>query len=304
MGCSLERRVDSALGSFHCGRCGERMHHLESGAVASGRIARAMRIVSGTVIVAVSGGLVAGCGSSGSINHSEAGCGRSKASSACLVLFIGNSYTYVNDLPVMFARLANAGDHAVEAGMVAEGGASLADHAASLETGTALRSAKWNVVVLQEQSEIPSSGRLRQTLMYPAARQLVRMIREVGAQPMFYLTWAHRDGWPANGLFGYTSMQSAIDEGYSIIARELHVTVAPVGEAWSDALSREAHSGFWQTDGSHPTVKGTYLAACVFYATIFGQSPEGLRYHADLPDREAAELQVIASSAVLGSPVR
>jgi hypothetical protein len=218
----------------------------------------------------------------------------------CHVLFIGNSYTYVHNLPGMFAELAKTGHHPVETGIVAEADATLADHAASPETATSLSPARWNVVVLQEQSQIPSIEHLRQMEMYPAARQLVRMIRDAGAQPMFYLTPARREGWPENGLDGYTSMQAAIDEGYLDIARELHVAVAPVGDAWSVAVSHEAHSSLWQSDGSHPTVEGTYLAACVFYTAIFRKSPKGLRYYADLPKRDAARLQAIASYVVLG----
>jgi hypothetical protein len=222
----------------------------------------------------------------------------------CYVLFIGNSYTYVNDLPAVFTELAKAGRDPVEAGKIAAASETLAKHAASPETAHALDVARWNVVVLQEQSQIPSVERLRQTEMYPAARQLVSMVRNIGAQPMFYLTPARRGGWPENGLDGYTSMQAAIDEGYLVIARELHAAVAPVGYAWSTVFRHAIDSGLWQRDGSHPTVEGTYLAACVFYAAIFRKSPVGLHYHANLPGREAAKLQATASDVVLEDPAR
>lgn len=51
----------------------------------------------------------------------------------------------------------------------------------------------------------------------------------------------------------------------------------------------------WQDDGSHPTVAGTYLAACVFYGVIFGESPRGLSYHDGLTSNEAAYLQSVAA---------
>ena len=82
-----------------------------------------------------------------------------------------------------------------------------------------MRSAKWNIVVLQEQSQIPAVDQFRQQQMYPAARTLVAMARDASAQPVFFLTWAHRDGWPENGLDDYGSMQAAIDDGYLAIAR-------------------------------------------------------------------------------------
>jgi hypothetical protein len=288
------------------------------------RWARVVQLLSFMVAVGVCGVILAGCGdaarsqsavqsvvagSGTSMTHrTEAnpspGCTGGVGATVCHVLFIGNSYTYVNGLPAMVTALAKAAHVSVEPGTLAEGGETLADHSGSPETVAALNLAKWNVVVLQEQSQLPSVERYRQTDMYPAARQLVHMVRDIGAQPMFYLTPARKDGWPEQGLDGYASMQSAIGEGYLVIARELHATVAPVGYAWAVALRRAVGSGLWQSDGSHPTVEGTYLAACVFYATIFLKSPKGLRYHAGLPGNEAMKLQAIASDIVLGDPMR
>jgi hypothetical protein len=217
------------------------------------------------------------------------------------VLFIGNSYTYVNDLPVVFARLAVSGGHRVEAGMLASGGASLTDHTNDPETQRKLASAPWAYVVLQEQSVSPALPYWRDHDMYPAARTLVAQVEAVGATPVFFMTWAHRDGWPDANL-DYEAMQQNVNRAYTGIADELGVPVAPVGFAWAVARDEYPAIELWQGDGSHPGRAGTYLAACVFYATIFGQSPAGLAYHGGLSDREARELQSTAAAAVLGLP--
>ncbi|TMD87517.1 MAG: hypothetical protein E6I78_02265, partial [Chloroflexi bacterium] len=118
----------------------------------------------------------------------RAGCGLPTDSAPCTrVLFIGNSYTSVNDLPSVFANLARSGGHRVDAGKATADGARLADHASSSSTAAAITSAKWNVVVLQEQSQIPAVEQFRQAQMYPAARALVASVRQAGAQPMFFL---------------------------------------------------------------------------------------------------------------------
>ncbi len=235
----------------------------------------------------------------------QLGCGIPGNSASCIrVLFIGNSYTSVNDLPTIFAKLARSGGHRVETGTATQDGSTLADHAGSAGTTTALTSATWTLVVLQEQSQIPAVDQFRETQMYPAARTLVAMVRRAGAQPIFFITWAHRDGWPEDGLADYSSMQSAIDDGYLTIAREQHAAVAPVGFAWQTLLGQQGSPGLWQDDGSHPTEKGTYLAACVFYATIFRESPKGLTYHSSLSDAEASTLQQVAAVTVLGDPAK
>jgi hypothetical protein len=220
------------------------------------------------------------------------------------VLFIGNSYTTVNDLPSVFASLARSGGHQVETGTAAPDGWTLANHADSSATSARLASAKWDIVVLQEQSQLPSVEQFRQTQMYPAARRLISSIRNQGARPLFYLTWARRDGWPENAMPDYASMQAAIDDGYLAIARDQRVAVAPVGDAWATLVTRGVGAPLWQPDGTHPAEAGTYLAACVFYATIFRESPKGLGYHSSLSADAAGIIQSVAAETVLGDPAK
>ena len=201
-----------------------------------------------------------------------AGCGG--AADDCLrILFIGNSYTKVNDLPGTFAALARAGGHQVEVGMVAPGGQTLAGHVTSPETQAQLVAGRWDVVVLQEQSQIPSVAQSRDAVMAPAVRTLVEQIRMIGARPFLFSTWAHRDGAPEYGLSTGAAMQDAIDASYLSIGEQLSVPVVPVGEAWTAAMVAVPSATLWQNDGSHPTAAGTYLAAAVFYAALFDDDP-------------------------------
>jgi hypothetical protein len=262
---------------------------------------RSALIVAGVVSCGIAVALIA---SSGGALVRPRGCYEKAKAEVCSVLFVGNSYTYVNGLPAIFAKLARSGRRAVEAGIDAQAGASLGKHITSGDIKGAMKLSRWNVVVLQEQSEIPAIPSLRNTYMYPAVRQLVATSQDSGAQAILFLTWAHRDGWPAQGLVGYSNMQSAVDVGYLKIARQLRVAVAPVGYAWAATLAENPSARLWRDDGSHPTVEGTYLAACVFYAAIFGESPERLLYHADLPIGVAAVLRRVAAKIVLGQPAR
>lgn len=206
----------------------------------------------------------------GAIQLTRMGC---DPDDGCLrVLFIGNSYTSVNDLPGMFAALARAGGHHVEVGDVAPGGQTLAGHAASPDTQAQLVRGRWDIVVLQEQSQIPSLSTSRDSQMAPGARALVDEVQAIGARAVLFSTWAHRDGWPENGLSA-AAMQQAIDDAYLEIGRQLGVAVVPVGEAWTAAQVAVPSAVLWQDDGSHPTTAGTFLAASVFYAALFNDDP-------------------------------
>jgi hypothetical protein len=200
----------------------------------------------------------------------------SQHSTTTHVLFIGNSYTYFNNLPEVFALLAEGGHHGkVETAMVAPGGWRLKDH---WEKGTArelLESKKWDFVVLQEQSTlgmnywIDGKSHVNSDAVFrPFAEKWSAAAHARGAVPVFFLTWAAKNA-PED--------QPALTYAYTRAAKDTGSVLAPVGMAW-EALRREnPESGlFYEGHGSHPSPAGTYLAACVLYATLFHQSPIGL----------------------------
>jgi hypothetical protein len=269
----------------------------ETNAPAYGGRSRNARL-RGVLIAAVVGALVLAVGVPQLGLWGNPGCGL-PFTTCTRVLFIGDSYTYVNDLPTTFADLAWAAGRRVDAVTLATGGESLAGHVADPATASTISSQSWNTVVLQDQSEDPAVASSRQSEMYPAVIQLAQMIRNDDAQPLLFLTWGHETGWSYAGLDSYTTMQAAVDQGYLGIAAELAIPIAPVGDAWRTVVADQANPQLWQGDGVHPTAEGTYLAACVFYASIFGRSPVGLSYHDGLPDAEAAMLQRVAASTAL-----
>jgi hypothetical protein len=257
-----------------------------SAAARPGRRRAIGRLVLGAVLAASA----ATCTGSGDpCGPDPSGCVR--------ILFIGNSYTYVNDLPATVAKLAASSGHRVAADSVAVGGATLADALGSADRRQRMAAVHWSFIVLQEQSQIPASPELRQQDMFPAARTLAGLVEAAGAEPVLFETWAHRDGWPEAGLASYDLMQAQVDDAYDILSHELQVPEAPVGSAWSIVRATDPGLGLWVDDGVHPTPAGTYLAACVLYATIFQADPRGLGFTDGLAIADAQRLQAIAAQA-------
>jgi hypothetical protein len=216
------------------------------------------------------------------------------------VLFVGNSLTFVNDLPGVFAELARSGGLEVEVDMSAQAGWTCADHAASAVTLDKIEQQDWDFVILQEQSTLPALADRREEQMVPAVRLLDEKIRAGGANTVLFMTWGRRDGQPGAGFQDFGEMQAHLQAGYVEVADELDVWVAPVGVAWQHALAQEPQLNLWQGDGLHPDQEGTYLSACIFYAILFQQSPEGLTYRGGLPAERARFLQTISAETALG----
>ena len=189
-----------------------------------------------------------------------------KSTSKLRVLFIGNSYTYFNNLPEIFTQLSASAKPAknIETQMVTRGGATLKMHWEGGEALKALHQSKWDYVILQEQSLLPIN---EPETMYKYARLFDAEIKKAGAKTIFYLTWA-RQNQPEN--------QTKLNEAYLSIAKELGALVAPAGIAWQTAFREDAKLELHTQDQSHPNPTGSYLTACVLYAVIFARSPEGL----------------------------
>jgi hypothetical protein len=223
------------------------------------------------------------------------------------VLFIGNSHTYVNDLPTLFVNLAQSGGHAAVKDMSAPGGYTLEQHTTNATTLAKIGQGTWDYVVLQEQSEYPVIEYYRDSSMYPSARILNSLIRSYGQHTAFYMTWGWRDGGQhtINGhsspvFRDYYHMQDSVTSAYTQIASELNALLVPAGNAWKIAKTIDSTLILWLDDGYHPQLIGSYMAACVFYAKFFNESPIGLSYTAGISPETAAFLQTCASQAALG----
>jgi hypothetical protein len=220
---------------------------------------------------------------------------------ATSVLFVGNSYTYVNDLPGTVARLAEGLGLRVAFESVAPGGWSLEQHERSKATQARIEAREWDFVVLQEQSERPAfdEGQVAREV-FPAALALDARVhaRAPHARTVFYETWARKDGDAPNckavpRVCTHDGMRARLADTYRALARKAGGVLAPVGTAWEQALVTHPEVNLYAADGSHPSPAGTYLAACVFVATLFGRSPVGAP-PLTIPASDAAALQAIA----------
>ena len=180
------------------------------------------------------------------------------------ILFIGNSYTNANDLPGMLIGMFAAKGIKLETRSVTPGGLTLEKHFKGEEARKAIADGPWDYVVIQEQSQMPAVNP-PMTLKYAAL--LADAVRQANSQPVFYLTWARKDK---------PEMQAALTATYMKAGTDARSLVAPAGIAWQDAMKADPKLVLHSADGSHPNVQGTYLTACVFYATLLRRDPTGL----------------------------
>ena len=213
------------------------------------------------------------------------------------VLFIGNSYTEVNNLPQMTADVAASMGHTMTWSSNTPGGCTFNQHCAN-QSMTLIRQGGWDFVVLQEQSQYPSFPQWQvEAEVFPYAARLVDSVYAASpcGEPMFYMTWGRRDGDQQNAtifpvLGTYEGMDSMLYERYMQMAADNDASVCPVGRVWRYLRANNPEIELYQSDGSHPSVAGTYAAACAFAVMFFGDDPTQIAFVPTSLDPRMAEM--------------
>lgn len=223
-------------------------------------------------------------------------------------LFIGNSYTYYNSLPAMVDSIARSFGDTLYSESSTPGGYTFQSHTTNANTQAKLKAGGWDVVILQEQSQRPSFPPSQVAMdVYPYAKMLVDTARAYSScvTPMFYLTWGRENGDASNcpnypPLCTYAGMQARLRTSYLEMAQLNNAEVAPVGAVWRE-IRDSTNIDLYASDGSHPSMSGSYLAACTFYASIFHKSPIGGWSPSSLTTQEIADIQKQAAQTVFDS---
>ncbi len=222
------------------------------------------------------------------------------------VLFLGNSYTGVNNLPQMVSDVAISVGDTLHFDSNTPGGHTLQGHATNAASRAKIAIGHWDFVVLQEQSQLPSfSASQVQLNVFPFARQLDSLINVLNpcAETVFYMTWGRKNGdasncaaWPP--VCTYAGMDSLLQLRYRMMADSNDAILSPVGAVWNYLRQQFPLLELYQADESHPSLAGTYAAACSFYAVLFRKDPMLITYHAGLSSNDALAIRSAVKTVV------
>jgi hypothetical protein len=219
------------------------------------------------------------------------------------VLFIGNSFTYFNDMPYTFLNMAKTVEPESRVESVAYGGYSLSQYCdETTEVGRLvigkIVSYEWDYVVLQEQSLLPC---IDEEAFIKAVKRLSEIASSIGAKVILYQTWAYAEGSEKLLSAGMTcgEMSAKLKAAYDKAAAESGATVAPVGEMFDYIKKAEYITKLINTnDGYHPSSTGSYLAACVIFRTVTGKSTIGLPCPSNVSLYNLSVVQKLTDSSI------
>jgi hypothetical protein len=146
----------------------------------------------------------------------------------------------------------------------------------------------FDVAIMMDCSQCPIHPQLS-TVFRDYAKKHSDTVRQHGAKPVFFMSWAYADA---------PEMTSQLAEAYTQAGNDNNVFVIPAGLAFARSVSQRPDLNLYVADKRHPSLMGTYLAACTVYASLFKKSPVGLGYTAGLDPATAKFLQTAAWDTV------
>jgi hypothetical protein len=222
------------------------------------------------------------------------------------VLFLGNSYIYVNNLPQLIKDIALANGDTLMFDSNSPGGQTFQGHFNDATSILKINSQPWDYVILQAQSQEPSfppSQVNSQTLPYAIGLDSIIQNNYACTKTVFYETWGRKNGDASNCSFyaplcTYTGMQNRLRASYKLFADTTHSIMSPAGEAWRKSIALNPGLELYSSDQSHPSLEGSYLTACVFYEVLFNKSVLTNIYTAGISTGTVSFLQQIAHDVV------
>lgn len=231
--------------------------------------------------------------------------GAAEANDSVRVLWIGNSYTFYNDLPRMVQEIGATQNVKYAMTTVTKGGERLSGHLQNPRLIELLAQGGWDYVIVQEFSSTPAYSTttvVNETYPYAHTIDSLAMAGSPGAKVIFYMTWGHKYGntrqtpYPLDDT--YTAMQDRLKLSYLEMAYDNDAWCAPVGMAWQTVRREHPHWELYKADNFHPSIIGSYLAANVIFTTMF-RKPYTTYVVYTIPPRVAHSLQETAQQTVM-----
>lgn len=200
------------------------------------------------------------------------------------VLFVGNSYTFVSNMPQLVSLISQSTKRKLITSKSTAGGADLQDHwngSKGLRTKELIKNGSYDVVVVQGHS-METINDKSNFLKY--SKKLCDLIKESGATPMLFVTWARQK---------VPQYQEIITNVYKQASEENSCQLVMVGEAWKLARTKRPDIPLFMLDGTHPSDLGAFLTACVFVATLSEEIPETLSSSYFVTDASGEQLELL-----------
>jgi hypothetical protein len=146
----------------------------------------------------------------------------------------------------------------------------------------------FDLAIMMDCSQCPIHPQLK-SVFHEYARKNSESVRKHGTKPVFFMSWAYADK---------PEMTTQLADAYTQAANDNNAFVVPAGLAFARSIDKRPELKLYVADKRHPSLAGSYLAACTVYAALWKKSPVDSKYTAGLDPETARFLQTVAWETV------
>lgn len=202
------------------------------------------------------------------------------------VVFLGNSLTYVNNVPGIVQAMADADGRSMAHVTVVQANYSLEDHW-NVGVPAILRELEADVVVMQQG---PSSLPGNQEHLRHWAGEFAAVVRDAGGEPALYMVWPSSS---RSGAF------PDVWDSYLGAAEAVGGRFVPAGQTWVEAWAIDPDIELYGPDGFHQGPIGAVAAAQTLYAVLFDRPADSIpALDLNLPDGTMGTLRAALAESL------
>ncbi len=232
--------------------------------------------------------------------------GSSAVSDTIRVLFIGNSYIYVNDLPSLLKEVASSDGKVIISEQDTPGGSTLEGHWKSEIPQKLIKEGGWNYMILQEHSQRPSMPiESVNQLVFPFVHNLDSLFKAFNptGKTIFYMTWGRKNGDSSRCkelplVCTYQGMDDLTRERYLMMSEQNKALISPVGVVWRHLRETNPEIELYMSDESHPSINGSYAGALCFYTVITQKDPTLISFNSTIDPTMANIIKMAVKKVV------
>ena len=180
-----------------------------------------------------------------------------KNNNAVNILFIGNSLTYTNNLPDLVKKNAKIKGLKVHTKLIAFPNYSIVDHWNDGQVQELIATEKFDYLIIQQGPSSQNDGR----------KMLIENGKDYSSLCELYDTkLCYLMVWPS--LVNFHTFDGVI-KNHEDAAAINNAILLPVGKIWKDHIDSSNSYEYYSSDGFHPSLKGSQIAAQVIVEYLY-----------------------------------
>lgn len=173
------------------------------------------------------------------------------------ILFVGNSLTYSNNLPLLVTQIANEQEINLSTELLAKSNYALIDHWDEGELQLKINSKSFDFIIVQQG---PSSQKEGRKLLFDSIKKLNKICRQNKSQLAVFMVWPSKQ---------YYQTFDKVNKNHREVAEKYNTLLCPVGEIWKAHFDKTNDFDYYASDGFHPSLKGSQVAAKIIVKSLF-----------------------------------